>query len=236
MCKSSKVGSSCSSNCGLINWNDSSIWVSNKMGSSITQMSYTMSSSNRGISSMSISSMSYNSLSCKMGSTGSNYSRFICRDNSSIRMSYKVGVKVKRSPIAIAMMSRNCCITVASMGNSSMAVSCMSYYSLSSKMFSSCSSNSGFINRNNSSIGMSHQTVEWSSRRHSQAGGKNLFYNNYVDHVLVVMPLITRNFMDDALSDAKVRMKLNVTGCVLPFILLRFNCIHRWCNFDIQHH
>ena len=166
MCKSCKMCSSSSNNCWFINRNNCSIGVSNK-----AQMSNTMSSSMAmAISSMTISSMGNNTLCSKMVSTGSNYSRFICRDNSSIRMSYKVGVEIKRSTIAIAMMSRNCCITIASMGNSSMAISC----SLSSKMVSSCSSNSGFINRNNSSIGMSHQTIEWSSRRHGQAGRKNL--------------------------------------------------------------
>merc|ERR1719483_1119729 len=119
---------------------------------------------------MTISSMSNNSLSCKMVSTGSKYSWLICRNNSSIRMSNKVGIEVERS--TVAMMS-NGCMAIASMGNSSMAISCMSYYSLSSKMVSSCSSNSRFINRNNSSIRMSHQTIEWSSRRHGQAGRKN---------------------------------------------------------------
>ena len=91
MCKSSKMFCTSSCNCRFINWNNSSIRVGNKMWSTISQMSYSMSSMSS--SNMTISmSMSYYSLSSKMVSTGSNNSRLICRNNSSIRMSYKVCV------------------------------------------------------------------------------------------------------------------------------------------------
>ena len=133
--------------------------------------------------------MSYYSLSSKMVSTESNYSRFICRNNSSIRMSYKVCVQIKRSTIASMTIA---CMTIASsymtipsgsmtitsssmtIASGSMTICSMSYYSFSSKMISSCSSYSRLINRNNSSIRMTHQAVEWSSRRYSKTGRKNL--------------------------------------------------------------
>merc|ERR1712081_85590 len=151
MCKGCKMSSSCSSNCWLINWNNSSIGVSNK-----TKMCHTMSSSNGGNCSICSRSISNSSLSSKMVSTCSSYSRFISRNNSSIRMSYKVGVQVKGSSIATMM---NYCRD-SSMSNCSMSISCMSNYSFSCKMISSCSSYSRFINRNNSSVRMTHQTIE----------------------------------------------------------------------------
>ena len=141
MCKGCKMSSSGRSNCWFINWNNCSIGVCNK-----AKMCYTMSSSNR--SNRSISSGGNNSLSSKMVSTCSNYSRFISRNYSSIRMSYKVGVEVKSSSKAT-----NCSYC-------SMSISCRSNYSFCCKMISSGSSNSRFINRNNSSIRMSYQAIE----------------------------------------------------------------------------
>merc|ERR1739838_129574 len=135
---------------------------------------------------MAISSMSYNSLGCKVISTGSNYGRLINRNNSSIRMSYKVCVQIQRSTIASMSNCWDCSISMAS---TSMAISSMGHYSFSCKMISTGSDNSRFINRNNSSIWMSHQAIEWSGRRYSKTGSKN------------------QELHDDA-CDAKVRMKL----------------------------
>ena len=127
MSKSCKMLCSSSSNCRFINGHNSTIGVNNKMRSPISYMSNSRGCSISMTSSsmaMAISSISYNSLSSKVVSTCCNYSRFIGRNNSSIRMSYKVCVKVKRS--TIASMS-NCWESSISMAT--MTISSKSYYS-----------------------------------------------------------------------------------------------------------
>ena len=150
MCKGCKMSSSGSSNCWLINWNNCSIGMCNK-----AKMCYTMSNSNRSNCTICTRGISNSSLCSKMVSTCSSYSRLISRNYSSVRMSYKVGVQVKRSSITTMNNCRD-----SSMCNCSMSISCMSNYSFCCKMISSGSSNSRFINRNNSSIRMSYQAIE----------------------------------------------------------------------------
>merc|ERR1711942_389456 len=77
----------------------------------------------------------------KVVSTGSSHSRFINRDNSSIRVSNKSSIR------SIA----------SSIGNWSSSSINSTINSLGSKMVSTCSSNSRLIKRNNSSVGMSNK-------------------------------------------------------------------------------
>merc|ERR1719481_286468 len=112
-----------SSNCRLINRNNSSVGVSNKVsvqveGASITVAnSSNRSSSNSGNSSDHRGSSSVsNSLRSKMVSTGSRNSWFIKRSNSSVRVSNELSVQVKGTSIAIgSSISRG----ISSISNSS---------------------------------------------------------------------------------------------------------------------
>ena len=135
MCKSCEMFCTSSSNYRLINWNNSSIKVSDKMWSVVSQINYSMSSMSS--TNMTISSMSYYSLSSKMVSLW---------NKSSIRTSYNVFVQIKRSTIACMTISSSC----MNITSGSVTISSMSYYSFGCKMISSCSSYSGLINRNNS--------------------------------------------------------------------------------------
>merc|ERR1711892_781231 len=102
----SQVVSTSSSNSRLINWDNSSIEVSNKLcvqveGSTITVANSSIGSRCNKRSSSSIS----NSLGCKMISTGSSNSWLIKRNNSSIRVSNKLCVQVKRTSVTIRSIS-----------------------------------------------------------------------------------------------------------------------------------
>merc|ERR1712212_288620 len=137
----SKVVSTGSSHSRLINRYNSSIRVSNK--SSIS--SWSSSSINSTI----------NSLGSKMVSTCSSNSRFINRNNSSVGMSNEVSVQVERSSIAVTNSSNRSSSKSRNSSNSWGSSSISN--SLGSKMISTSSSNSWFIKRNNSSIGVSNE-------------------------------------------------------------------------------
>merc|ERR1719317_1502448 len=93
-----------------------------------------------------------------MVSTCSSNSRLIKRNNSSVGMSNKLGVQVERSSIAVANSSNGSSSNSSNSGNSSNDRGRSSIFSsLGIKMCSSGSSNSWFIKRNNSSIGMSNE-------------------------------------------------------------------------------
>merc|ERR1719308_737530 len=110
-----------------------------------------------------------------MVGTGSSNSWFINRNNSSIGIIKKLSVEVKRSVIAVANISNRSSSndwgsSISSFLGSKMVSTCSSSRnssnnwgsssisnSLGSKMISTGSSNSWFIKRNNSSIGMSNE-------------------------------------------------------------------------------
>merc|ERR1711874_214894 len=149
----SQVVSASSSNSRLINWDNSSVRVSNK--SSIRSIA----SSIGNWSSSSVNS-TINSLGSKMVSTGSSNSWFINRNNSSVRMSNKVGVQVERSSIAVAKSSNGSSRNRRGSyeGSSSNNGSRSSIFSsLGLKVSSTSSSNSWLIKRNNSSVRMSNE-------------------------------------------------------------------------------
>merc|ERR1719278_1207153 len=156
----SKVVSTGSSHSRLINRYNSSIRVSNK--SSIRSIASTISY----WSSSSINS-TVNSLGSKMVSTCSSNSRFIKRNNSSIGMSNKLCVQVERTSIAVANSSNgsssnsrnssNSWDSSNSWGSSNDRGRSSIFSSLGIKMCCSGSSNSWFIKRNNSSVGVSNE-------------------------------------------------------------------------------
>merc|ERR1719347_2408143 len=126
-----KVISSGSSNSWLINWDNSSIGVGNKLGVEVQGTSIAIVVSSNGWSgnnwgsdswggdswgSNSISSWSISislSLDSKMVSSGSSNSWFINWDNSTIRVSNELSVEVEGTSIAIRWS-----ISIASVGNS----------------------------------------------------------------------------------------------------------------------
>merc|ERR1719308_800272 len=85
-----------------------------------------------------------------MVSTCSSNSRLIKRNNSSVGMSNKLGVQVKRSVIAVANSSNGSSSNSRNSSNDRGSSSISSF--LGSKMVRTCSSNSWFISRDNSSI------------------------------------------------------------------------------------
>merc|ERR1712029_1324235 len=144
----SKVVSTGSSHSRLINRDNSSIRVSNK--SSIRSIAITIGN----WSSSSINS-TINSLGSKMVSTCSSNSRFIKRNNSSVGMSSEVSVQVERTSIAVANSSNGSSSNSRNSSNNWGSSSISN--SLGSKMISTGSSNSWFIKRNNSSVGVSNE-------------------------------------------------------------------------------
>jgi len=79
-------------------------------------------------------------------STCSSNSRLISRNNSPVRITNKFCVQVERSIIAVANLSNGS-------SSNNRGSSCISSF-LGGKMVGTGSSNSWFINRNNSSIGI----------------------------------------------------------------------------------
>jgi len=169
----SQVVSTGSSNSRLINWDNSSIGVSNK--SSIWSITSTIASSIGSWGTGGINS-SVNSLGSKMVCTGSSNSWLINRDNSSIGVSNKLGVQVERSSIAITNSSIRSRGKERSSSKSrtgsyergsskDRSRSCI-FSTLNVKMGSSGSSHSWLIKGNNSSIRMSNELgvqIEWTS-------------------------------------------------------------------------
>merc|ERR1719320_1878635 len=90
-----------------------------------------------------------------MVSTCSSNSRLIKRNNSSVGMSNKLGVQVERSSIAVANSSNGSSSNSRNSSNNWGSSSISN--SLGSKMISTGSSNSWFIKRNNSSVGVSNE-------------------------------------------------------------------------------
>merc|ERR1719278_876652 len=149
----SKVVSTGSSNCRLINRYNSSIRVSNK--SSIRSIASTISY----WSSSSVNS-TINSLGSKMVCTCSSNCRFIKRNNSSIGMSNKLCVQVERTSIAVTNSSNGSSSNSGKSSNnwgSNDRGRDSIFSSLGIKMCCSGSGYSWFIKRNNSSIRMSNK-------------------------------------------------------------------------------
>merc|ERR1712128_374968 len=190
----SKMVSTGSSDSWLINRDNSSIWVSNKLGVQVEGSTITVvnsrirSRSNKRCSSNKRSGGSIsNSLGCKMISTGSSNSWFINRNNSSIRVSNKLCVQVKRTSVTIRSISGisktssnrssgkkrtsssiSCTVSISSTISSRISHTCSK---LGSKMLSPGSSNCWLINGCHCSIGMGLQTKESLGSGHSNAGG-----------------------------------------------------------------
>merc|ERR1740131_315880 len=161
-----------SGNSWLINWDNSSIWVSNKLGVKVEGTSITIGGnwgSNWGNWG---SSNSWSSSIGKVVSTGSSNSWLINWDNSSIWVSNKLGVKVEGTSIAVGGnwgsnwgsnwgnwgSSNSWSSSIGNLGNwgsnlsnnwGSSGIS----LSLGNKVISTGSSNSWLINRDNSTIG-----------------------------------------------------------------------------------
>merc|ERR1711892_674704 len=140
----SKMVSTSSNDSWLINRDNSSVGVSNKLGVQVEGSTITVanssirSRSNKRCSNKRSGGSISNSLGCKMVSTGSSNSWLIMRNNSSIRMSNKLCVQVKRTSVTIRSISR---ISKTSS-------------KLGSKMLSPGSSNCWLINGCNCSIGV----------------------------------------------------------------------------------
>merc|ERR1712244_81239 len=120
----SKMVSTGSSNCRLINRNNSSVGVSNKLSVQVERSSITVANSSNGSDVSSSNSRNssngwsgsnqrsssnnrsrssiFSSLGIKMGSSGSSNSWFINRNNSSVRVSNELSIQVKRTSIAVA--------------------------------------------------------------------------------------------------------------------------------------
>merc|ERR1719317_1172512 len=154
--------------------------MSNKLGVQVERSSIAIANSSNGSSSNSRNSSNNwgsssisNSLGSKMISTCSSNSRLIKRNNSSVGMSNELSVQVKRTSIAIGtsiswgIPSISCISGSNNWGSNSIS------NTLGSKMVSTSSSNSWLINRGDSSVRMSLQTQEGSSRGHSNTGSKN---------------------------------------------------------------
>merc|ERR1712106_770398 len=187
------MGGTGMSNSWFINRNNSSVGVSNKLGVQVKGTSISISgsitwsissitktsSNNWGSSSIS------NSLGGKMVSTGSSNSWLIKRNNSSVGMSNKLCVQVKRTGVTIRSIS-GISKTSSNRGRSSISgVSVSSTISwsitsiakacskLCSKMLSPGSSNCWLINRCYGSIGMGLKTEESLGSGSSNTGGEN---------------------------------------------------------------
>merc|ERR1719483_901499 len=125
-----------------------------------------------------------NSLGSKMGGTGMSNSWFINRNNSSVGVSNKLGVQVKGTSISISgsisWSISSITKTSDSWGSKNWCSSSISN-SLGGKMFSTGSSNSWLIKRNNSSVGMSDKLCVRNDRwdRSGSGGGDRgqNFYN-----------------------------------------------------------
>merc|ERR1719347_1602678 len=182
-----------SSNRRLINWNNSTIWVSNKLG---VQVEGARISIARGIGSRSSSignswsSCNYwglgsidSSLGGKMLSTGSSNSRLINRGDSTIGVSNQSRESSKGGSISIggSIGSRNS--SVAKGGSSSKrGSSCNSYRSrskLSDEVLSPGSSHSRLINRSHSSVGVANKAKESLGRADRQRSSKNQKLHDY---------------------------------------------------------
>jgi len=132
------VVSTCSSNSRLISRNNSPVRITNKFCVQVERSIISVANPSNGSSSNNWGGSCISSfLGGKMVSTGSSNSWFINRNNSSIGIIKKLSVEVKRSVIAVANIS-----------NRSSSISSF----LGCKMVSTCSSNSWFISRDNSSI------------------------------------------------------------------------------------
>merc|ERR1712055_853331 len=131
-----------SSNSWFISRNKSSIRITNKLCIQVERAIIPIVNSYIRNSSNSKSAIISNSLGSKMVSTSSSNSWFISRYKSSVRITDKLSVQVERPIVPIT----NRCIR-SSIINSP----------LRSKMLSTCSSNSWFIKRNNSSVGGSNE-------------------------------------------------------------------------------
>merc|ERR1712243_91862 len=144
-----KMVSTGSSNSWLINWNNSSV------GEGLETSIWGISSSIDSWSSIGIDS-SIQSLGGKVISSGSSNSWLINWNNSSIGVGNKLGVEVQGTSIAIVVSSNG-------WGGNSWGSNSISSWSISislsldSKMVSSGSSNSWFINWDNSTIGVSNE-------------------------------------------------------------------------------
>merc|ERR1711892_1503154 len=165
----SKMVSTSSNDSWLINRDNSSIGVSNKLGVQVEGSTITVANSsirsrgNKRCSSKKGSGGSIsNSLGCKMISTGSSNSWLIKRNNSSIRVSKKLCVQVKRTGVTIRSISGiSKTSSNRSSGNkrTSSSISCTVSISstcskLGSKMLSPGSSNCWLINGCHCCIGM----------------------------------------------------------------------------------
>merc|ERR1719347_376954 len=159
-----KMVSTGSSNSWLINWNNSSV------GEGLETIIWGISSSIDSWSSIGIDS-SVQSLGGKVISSGSSNSWLINWDNSSIGVGNKLGVEVQGTSIAIVVSSNGWSGNnwgsdswgSNSWGGNSWGSNSISSWSISislsldSKMVSSGSSNSWFINWDNSTIGVSNE-------------------------------------------------------------------------------
>merc|ERR1712243_465199 len=144
-----KMVSTGSSNSWLINWNNSSV------GEGLETSIWGISSSIDSWSSIGIDS-SIQSLGGKVISSGSSNSWLINWNNSSIGGGNKLGVEVQGTSIAIVVSSNSW--SGNSWGSNSISSWSISIsLSLDSKMVSSGSSNSWFINWDNSTIGVSNE-------------------------------------------------------------------------------
>ena len=107
-------------------------------------------------------------LSVEVVGTSGNDSRLVNRDDSTVRVSHQLGVKVERSGVASAVGQ-----------GSSSSVTQRSYCrssndSLSGEVLRSGSGHSGLVHRDNGSVWVSHQTVERGSGDNRETSNNNL--------------------------------------------------------------
>jgi hypothetical protein len=191
-----------SSNSWLINRDNSSIGVSNKLGVQVEWSTISIANSsirsrcNKRSSSHKRSSSSIcNSLGSKVVSTGSSNSWLIKRNNSSIGVSDKLSVQVKGTSISVTGSIRSISsISQTSRGNQrsscsiSWSISSIAYASsitsisqtsskLGGEVVSPGSGNCWLINWGHSAIGVGLETKESLGRGKSNTGSENLKKN-----------------------------------------------------------